>query len=139
MNLFSLLIIFLAFGGFILALYLRHHKISSGEKLICPLGLDCDSVIHSPYSRFLSIPVEVLGLIYYGTVALSYATFIVLPRLLITPLIFIILGMTIAAFLFSLYLTFIQAFNLRQWCSLCLLSAVICTVIFGLTLVDIGL
>ena len=124
-----LIVIFAAFGGFLLAFYIRHKK-QSHEKMICPLDSDCDAVIYSQYSKFFGIPVEILGIFYYSLVALSYAVFLVLPELASPLVVFGVLAATTTALLFSLYLTFIQAFSLRQWCTWCLMSAGLCSTIF---------
>ncbi|HEY4496905.1 MAG TPA: vitamin K epoxide reductase family protein [Candidatus Paceibacterota bacterium] len=124
-----LIIILSAFSGFVLAFYIRHKK-RSHEKMICLVGSNCDNVIYSPYSRFFEIPVELLGMFYYGVIAVLYTIFIVFPSFVSPFLIFGVLAMSMAAFLFSLYLTFIQAFALKQWCTWCLTSAGLCTIIF---------
>ena len=126
------IIIFLAFGGFLIAFYLRHHKKNVKESLICPLKANCDTVIHSDYSKFLSIPLEILGMIYYGLLAISYGLLIVFPSLgtplIVSGLIFV----SVCAFTFSVYLTFIQAFVLKNWCTWCIISACICATIFAI-------
>jgi uncharacterized membrane protein len=132
-TLWHIILIFAAFGGFLLAFYIRHKK-QARETMVCPLHSDCDAVIYSEYSRFLGIPVEILGLFYYGLVAVGYALFLTLPALASPLVVFSVLALTTAAFLFSLYLTFIQAFLLKQWCAWCLASAGLCAVIFATAL-----
>lgn len=107
-----------------------HGKKFRNDKLVCPVGSDCEVVIYSKYSKFLGIPIENLGVIYYLTVALSYTVLFLFPKPNSEILSFFTLSITTLAFLFSLYLTYIQAVNLRQWCVWCLLSAGLCTIIF---------
>ena len=123
----------LAVMGFSIATYIRHKKVSM-ETFVCPIGHTCDAVIHSDYSRFLGIPVEYLGILYYGIIAFSYAALALRPDLNMPLVLLALLIVTTVAFLFSLYLTFIQAFALRQWCTWCLISAGLCTLIFSSTL-----
>jgi uncharacterized membrane protein len=130
---FHIILIFASFAGFLLAFYI-HHKKKAQEKMVCPFNYDCDTVIYSEYSKFFGIPVEILGLFYYGLIAISYALFLVFPKISLPIFVFIVFVLTIAAFLFSLYLTFIQAFTLKQWCTWCLISAGICTLIFAIAL-----
>ncbi|MDP3731164.1 MAG: vitamin K epoxide reductase family protein [bacterium] len=118
-----------ALGGFFLAFYI-HRKKTAHRPLVCPLKSNCDAVIHSRYSKFFGIPVELLGMFYYVLVAASYVIFLKFPELMPSVVVFGVLFMTSAAFVFSLYLTFIQAFVLKQWCTWCLMSAGLCTVIF---------
>lgn len=98
--------------------------------MVCYVGKDCDTVIHSEYSEFFGLPVEVLGMLYYAAIAISYGVFSFYPEFRSEPVIFWVLALTAAAFLFSLYLTFIQAVVIKEWCEWCLTSAAICTGIF---------
>jgi uncharacterized membrane protein len=120
---------FLSLAGLILSIYIFRKK-RRKETMVCPLGSDCDAVIHSQYAKFLGVPVETLGIFYYGVSALIYAGFL-LSLIPYTPLSSLIAVITTSlAFLFSTYLIFIQAFVLRQWCTWCLTSAALCTGIF---------
>lgn len=124
-----LLIIFCAFGGFLISFYIRHKK-SSREVLVCPLNSNCEEVIHSDFSKFFGIPVEIFGLLYYGFTAASYGFILAFPGFAPPYFYYGLVLASAAAFLFSLYLTFIQAFTLREWCTWCLTSAMLSTVIF---------
>lgn len=128
------LILFLSFGGLALAAFIRHKK-TAGELLVCPIGHSCHDVVHSDYSLFLGLPVELLGVFYYALIAVSYGAFLILPEFATPPLVFSILSLSTVALCFSLYLTFIQAFSLKQWCTWCLISASLCVVIFGAAVV----
>lgn len=124
------IVLFLAaIAGFMISFFLFHKK-RSKETLLCPVGFNCDTVLHSQYSRFLGIPLELLGMLYYGLITVGYFVLYTTPYLATPINLFVVASLTVAAFLFSLYLTFIQAFNLKQWCTWCLTSAGLCTVIF---------
>lgn len=124
--LLNLLIIILASGGFALAFYIYKSKLAN-KRISCPLDGHCESVIYSEYSKFFGIPLEILGMLYYSVVVAAYVLFIsgYFPSIPVASL--GVLGLTGFSFLFSLYLVFIQAFNLKQWCSWCLISAAICS------------
>lgn len=126
---FNLIVIILAFGGFSLAFYIYRNK-KANKQISCPMDGRCDIVLHSDYSRFFGIPVEFLGVFYYAVIFLSYIFFVAFPNLISPFSIFIILALSFASVLFSAYLTFIQAFNIKQWCTWCLISASICVAIF---------
>lgn len=134
----KLAIMLLGIFGFGLALFIRHKK-AGREKMVCYIGQDCDAVVHSEYSRFLGMPIEIVGMLYYALVAVSYFIFLVTPDIAAMPAVFWVLALTTAAFLFSLYLTFIQGFVLREWCEWCLVSAFLCSVIFVLALWSVPL
>ena len=115
--------------GLAVALYIFRKK-KSGEKMICLFNSDCEAVVKSDYSKIFGIPVEWLGIAYYAVTAVSYLVFAFAPQLSQNIFSVILLWATVLAFLFSIYLTYIQMAKLRQWCTWCLTSALICTVIF---------
>ncbi|HCB35168.1 MAG: hypothetical protein A2W52_04035 [Candidatus Taylorbacteria bacterium RIFCSPHIGHO2_02_49_25] len=133
MNSYFALHIFLtaaAFGGLLLAAFI-HFKKRLHTTLVCPIGHSCDPVVHSDYSRFMDIPVEILGIIYYTIIVVAYSTLLAMPTLHETALLApTLLGLSAVAFLFSLYLTAVQAFILKEWCTWCLISAALCAIIF---------
>jgi len=126
----KIVLLFSAVTGFLISFYLWHKK-RSRETLTCPAGFKCDQVLHSKYSRFFGIPVEVLGILYYGFVIVAYTIIFQLGNgdVVSQPILFLVTSVSVGAFLFSLYLTFIQAFQIKQWCTWCLTSAGLCTFI----------
>lgn len=126
-----------ALGGVGVTTYIwygKHFK----DHLACPTGSDCNAVVNSKYSNFLGIHLEYLGALYYLTVFLTYLSFLLNPNLRETFLLPTILILTAFAFVFSLYLIFIQAAVLKKWCIWCLLSAALSTAIFVASLSSIG-
>lgn len=126
-----LVAIILGASGFLLAFYIHHTK-RYKEVLVCPVGTKCDEVVHSEFSRFLGVGTEVWGMLYYALMVAGYGTSLIFLKNNFDLSIFILLGFSLIAFLFSLYLTFVQAFFLKQWCTWCLISAGFCTIIFFL-------
>jgi uncharacterized membrane protein len=132
---YDLLIIFCAVAGFSIAFYI-HIKKTAVKPLVCPLKSSCDFVVQSQYSNFFGIPVEMMGMFYYILVAVYHGVLIAVPEFLSPLTIMVALSMATTAFLFSIYLTSIQAFVLKQWCTWCLTSAFICLSIFSITLMS---
>jgi len=124
-----IIVILCGAAGLALADYIRRKK-AADDKLICPAGSDCEVVIYSKHSAFLGIPVETLGGIYYLLITLSYTFFLFFPNLNFDMFSFGIILLTIIAFFFSIYLTFVQMMVLGQWCVWCLFSAMLCIIIF---------
>jgi uncharacterized membrane protein len=122
----SIAIIFLAFGGFSLSAYLFHKKREKKETFICPFRGKCSEVIQSKFSKFLGINVEVVGMFYYGSLALGYGLLSIFPTQLSGLSVYLMLA-SLGAFFFSLYLTFVQIVVLRKLCTWCLLSATLST------------
>lgn len=127
----SFLIILVSLAGLLLSFYIFEKK-RKKEVMVCLLNADCETVVHSDYSKFLGMRVEILGIIYYSLILLCYSISALLPGILRPGFSLALLSITTTAFLFSIYLTFIQAFALREWCSWCLTSAIFCTVIFSI-------
>lgn len=126
---FYVIMLITAFGGLSIA-NLIHRKRKYSHQLVCPVGADCDPVIYSKYSRLFRVPLETIGAIYYTIIVLTYAVFQILPDLHSPGAALVLLELTTVALLFSIYLTSIQAFALKQWCIWCLFSAAICLIIF---------
>jgi uncharacterized membrane protein len=132
--------ILFALAGFAVAFYV-HHKKKTNMPMVCPLKGNCDTVTRSRYSTFLGVPVEKIGMLYYALVLIVYILNNVLAVGFPDVVMFLMIGITMGAFVFSLYLTFIQAFLVRSWCTWCLLSAgfssfIFITALFG-THIDI--
>ena len=121
----------LGMTGFLIASYIYRKK-RAKKKLICPMRSNCDSVIHSDYSKILSIPVELLGMIYYVFISLVYSV-LYMNHNLVTPYSEVLFGLSGASVLFSAYLISIQAFVIKHWCTWCLCSGAISLAIFVLS------
>ncbi len=116
--------IVLALIGFITASAIRHSK-KIGRPMVCPLDSDCDSVIHSSYSKFFGVDVTNFGLVYYGVTATLYALFAIFSSQIPDWLFVIGFLLTTFAVIFSFYLIIIQFLIIREWCFWCLVSAFI--------------
>lgn len=123
-----------ALGGLAIAITIHYVK-RNKKQLICPTGSDCNVVITSRYSKFLGVPLEYLGIAYFSLVFVTYAVRIIFPYFLPTSFQIVLLIITISAVTFSLYLLFIQAFLLRQWCIWCILTAMFSITIFLFSLI----
>lgn len=129
----NLLIAGLALCGLLLANYIRTTKKAPGT-LVCPLEGSCEEVVSSSYSKLIGLPVENMGILYYLLTLIAYLGFAFFPNSLPFYSSYIMLGVGFTAFLFSFYLTVIQSFFLKHWCTWCLFSAGISTIIFILAL-----
>lgn len=119
--------------GFCIAHYIYDKK-HTGKPLICPVRSNCNVVIHSDYSKFFGISVEILGMFYYATVMFYHLAHVLFPTRFGSGIMLLSLGISTIAFLFSVYLTAIQGFVLKQWCAWCLTSAGLSLSIFLLTI-----
>ena len=135
--LLHILLIFSSLLGLWLAFFIWRKK-QLGHNMVCPLNSDCNAVIYSKHSKFFGIPVEIIGLGYYGIISIAYLFFLITPFDANSLVVFLVLTFSTLALLFSLYLTFIQIFSLKQWCVWCLMSAGLCVVIFTLAILGSG-
>ncbi|TSC85144.1 MAG: hypothetical protein G01um101417_11 [Parcubacteria group bacterium Gr01-1014_17] len=124
------IVIAAACAGFFIAWNIRRKK-QTQEHFVCPIGFDCDAVVRSKYSRVMGIPVEIGGMLYYTLIAVSYTLFYFAPVFLSPDLSLAVLATSGGAVLFSLYLTGVQMFALKEWCTWCLASAFMCAIIFA--------
>lgn len=102
--------------------------------LVCPTGSDCNAVITSRYSKFFGIPLEYLGMAYFGLIFISYISLIFLPFTFSPKAIIALTLLSTAAAFFSIYLLFVQAVLLKQWCIWCVLASMLSLVIFFISL-----
>ena len=123
----------LALLGVIDAGYLSMYKLGIIGGITCTVG-SCQQVQNSPQSMILGIPVSVLGLGAY--VALLVLAIVgVQPRWAgdrrIAQAITAVSGVGV---LFSAYLTYVEAQVIYMWCQYCVISAILITLIFLLSL-----
>lgn len=119
----------LSLAGFIISQYIFFKK-KAKKKLVCPRYSNCDSVIHSDYSKIFGIRVEALGMVYYFLSGISYTALFIIGVWSDTISV-VLLGVSICAVFFSLYLVSMQAFVIKHWCAWCIGSAFISIGIFA--------
>lgn len=120
--------------GFAVAKHIHNHKKPKSAPLVCPMKFDCHSVVHSEYSTFFGVHLEVLGMLYYLAETVFYFYLIFMPSVVPVPLVLIAITLALVAFLFSAYLIFVQIFVLKKGCFWCFISAGISILIFALTI-----
>ncbi len=131
----QVLISLLGLTGFLIASYIHRKKLGK-KKLICPMRSNCETVIHSDYSKILGINVEILGMSYYFLVSIMYA-FLNVLNFYFPNILWILLAFSGCSVLFSIYLLSVQTFIIRHWCIWCLCSALISVLIFFLSYLNL--
>lgn len=123
----------LALIGLLVAAYLAMYKLGMLGDIQCQIG-SCETVQTSQYAQFLGVPVA-----YYGVAA--YIAILVVAMLGIQPrfererwVALALFGMSAVGVLFSAYLTYLEAAVIHAWCQWCVVSAVLITLIFLLSL-----
>ena len=113
------------------ALYLTIEHVT-GQSVRCTIISGCSEVLSSPYAVVAGIPLAVIGAAAYFTVfSLAILTLFGyrIAGTLLTPLV-------IAMFAVSLWLIYLQAFVIREFCQYCLLSALITTTLLALVFIN---
>jgi uncharacterized membrane protein len=118
----------LALGGVFVSAYLTLYKLGYIGQLSCSIG-SCETVQMSRWAKFLGMPVAAWGVAYY-VVVLATAVAGTLPRFTesrrLSAVLLMLGGM---GFVFTAYLTSLEAFVIHAYCIYCLSSAAIVTLI----------
>ena len=119
--------------GIFVALYLSMYKGGMLGSIQCKIG-GCETVQNSPWSFFLGQPVAVWGLGAYLTL-LVVAVLGLQPRFADARWVALVLfGVSAVGVLFSGYLTYLEAAVIHAWCMYCVVSAILITLIFLLSI-----
>jgi len=111
------------------ALYLTIEHVT-GQTVRCTILSGCSEVLSSPYAVVAGIPLAAVGAAAYFTVfSLAILTLFGyrIAGKILPPLV-------IAMFFVSVWLFYLQAFVIRQFCQYCLISAAITTCLLVLVL-----
>ena len=104
------------------ALYLTIEHVT-GQSVRCTILAGCSAVLSSPYAVVAGVPLAAVGAAAYFSV-FSLATLAAFGYSIAGK---ILTAVVIAMFLVSLWLIYLQAFVIREFCQYCLLSALITT------------
>lgn len=124
----SIIILLLAIFGLANSIYLAYHY-KKEKPLVCVIGKGCNTVAQSKWTKTFGISNTSMGIAYYISIILGVLIIQSAPTAaaLIIFLMKIAAGLALAA---SIYLTIIQKFVIKEFCSYCILSAVINLALF---------
>ncbi len=124
----------LALVGLFISFYLTLHALGLTPLVACTTGGGCERVQSSRFSSIAGVPVALVG-------AVGYFALLVVAWLGTTPraaraawVSRSLIGLGTVAFLFSAYLTALEAWVIHAWCPYCVTSAILATLIFLLSL-----
>jgi len=118
----------LALVGFSDAVYLtiKHfYQADAG----CLLSEGCDAVLKSEFSSFMGIPLAYMGLAYYLLIVIGITAYHQTRKSDILKGLFLL---NLSGFAFSLWLVYLQAFVLNSYCTWCLISAGVTTLLLSI-------
>jgi uncharacterized membrane protein len=123
----------LALVGLLVALYLSLFKLGYLGAIQCSIG-GCEKVQASQWALFLGQPVALWGVGAYAAI-LVLALVGVQPRFAGARWVALTLfGFSAVGVVFSAYLTYLEAFVIHAWCQWCVVSAILITLIFLLSI-----
>ena len=125
-----------ALAGLFVALYLALYKLGYIGTLVCAVG-SCEVVQTSRWATLLGQPVAVWGVVFYvGVLAVALAG--LSPALADSRrLSQLLVAMTGFGVLFSLWLTYLELFVIHAICQWCVVSAILTTALFVISLLDL--
>jgi uncharacterized membrane protein len=126
-----------ALAGFLISGYMLLYKLGVIGSVACGSG-SCELVQASPWSDFLGLPVPLWGVAGYGVILATALIGVQPGRADDKRIAAILIGAGTAAFAFSGYLSWIEEYRIRAWCRWCIASAVVATLLFLLSLPEIG-
>jgi uncharacterized membrane protein len=125
-----------ALAGLFVALYLTLFKLGYIGSLVCAVG-SCETVQTSRWATLLGLPVAAWGVAFYVAV-LAVAIAGLRPALVDSRrLSQLLVLMTGAGVLFSLWLTYLELFVIDAICMWCVVSAILTAVLFVISLLDL--
>jgi uncharacterized membrane protein len=126
----KLIAVLLNIIGLAISGYLVYTKLFNVEVVCAENGVfQCDLVQSTVYSKVAGIPVQFIGLA--GYLAIFAVLLLEGRNAFFTKYgVQLVFGMTLFGFLFSGYLTAIEAFVIHAWCMWCLGSAITMTLLF---------
>ncbi|MBI4301050.1 MAG: vitamin K epoxide reductase family protein [Chloroflexi bacterium] len=102
-----------------LSAWLSYLYYSSSRTSFCPAGSGCDIVRASPHSRFIGIPIPLIGVAGYSLILLLGLW----PRNSKEKSLSLYL-LALAGFTFALYLTYLEFFVIKAVCPYCVATAI---------------
>ena len=126
---FWIINLILAVGGILLTTHIWSDR-RSGEILDAESNTKCQATLSSRFSKFLGIPVELLGLVFYIIILLASVAVFLFPITNMTPAIWGFTLFSIIGYAFSIYLFITHIFIVKEWCLKCLNALLICELIF---------
>jgi len=115
--------------GLVDSLYLVWIKFSNNRNYCLPGLGNCWTVNTSRYSQVFGIPIAIFGALGYLLILLVFFMEI-RSSLRTSNSVVILFGLTLAGFLYSVYLTYLELFVINAICPFCVLSAISMTILF---------
>src|SRR3989344_1570825 len=125
---FSVTFLILTLLGLINAGHLAYTRIRH-KPLVCPMDHDCTLVTESRWSKMFGVRNEYLCTLYFIVMLLGALILLISPAT-IPQLGIILFVVSLFGALYSIFLIYLQAFVIKNYCFYCIVSAVISIILF---------
>ncbi|MEE9132959.1 MAG: vitamin K epoxide reductase family protein [Gemmatimonadota bacterium] len=129
---FGLAVPAISLVGIVVATYLAYIETTGATAVCGPVG-DCNTVQQSEYAVLFGVPIGVLGLAGYVLIIGAWFVSRLDSGSAADRAKVLLLAMSAAGTIFSIYLTFLEPFVIGATCAWCLTSAVVMTVLMWLS------
>ena len=126
----------LALIGVLVASYLALYKAGAIAELACSVG-SCETVQLSRWAMFLGLPVAAWGVVFYVVLLGVSVAGLQGPWAESRQVSLALVGLSGWGVLFSTWLTYLELFVIRAICQWCVVSAVLVTIAFVVSLMDL--
>lgn len=126
----------LALLGVLVATYLALYKAGAIGELACSVG-SCETVQMSRWATFLGLPVAAWGVVFYVVLLGVSLAGLQRPWAESRTVSLALVALTGWGVLFSAWLTYLELFVIRAICQWCVVSAVLVSITFVVSLLDL--
>lgn len=99
--------------------FIVHEKVAGAIYAPCVIGQGCETVLYSYYANFLGLPLAYWGMSFYAVIVALIAMRLWLSKIIFEKIYYLFIA---CGFLFSLYLLYVQIFDLKTLCTYCMIS-----------------
>lgn len=127
-------IFFFALLGLLISAFLIYEQ-NSASAITCPIfGRGCQTVWSSPYSTIYGVSLSVVGMGFYSLILATVVARSISSQKVIIQIQF---SLALIGLVYSLYLTYLEAFIIKAFCFWCLASLAVIIAIFITTVIGL--
>ncbi|HMO78733.1 MAG TPA: vitamin K epoxide reductase family protein [Candidatus Paceibacterota bacterium] len=105
-------------------------KKNDRKSKVCSNIFNCQDVLDSKFAKLFYLDIEKIGLLYYSILLVGYLWLIFFGLSTGIIIYMVTLVASVIGLCFSIYLILVQGLYLKNWCKLCVSSAIISIIIF---------
>jgi uncharacterized membrane protein len=122
--------------GLAVSIYMTIYKLTDDDRMCAGSG-GCSTVNSSPYAEINGFPVAAVGVLGYLAILFVLVIEVKGARIFRQNATLVAFGLTLNAFLYTLYLIYLEIFVIKAICPFCVTSQIAMTILFMLSLARI--